>query len=169
MNQARLAVRVNPQNPDHHLWNNHGIWWCHFTLHSPQFAKQRLRRSLGTRCVRSGGARYPRFPLGNVLFLGRHSRFPTPSGKFLRELRRTMAEGGSAQDGWATWILASALRRRSELWQRPSGKRFPLGRHEGRGKFKGGGERAVPTHRKTPLQGGAFSGASSKRETAQFQ
>ena len=51
MNQARLAVRVNPQNPDHHLWNNHGIWWCHFTLHSPQFTKQRLRRSLGTRCV----------------------------------------------------------------------------------------------------------------------
>ncbi|MFM1767474.1 MAG: hypothetical protein RJA22_3 [Verrucomicrobiota bacterium] len=43
-----LAVRVNPANPDHHLWNNHGTWWCHYTLHLPDFTKRRVRRNLGT-------------------------------------------------------------------------------------------------------------------------
>jgi hypothetical protein len=44
-----LAVRVDPRNPDHHLWNNHGTWWCHLTLHTASFTKHRVRRSLGTR------------------------------------------------------------------------------------------------------------------------
>jgi hypothetical protein len=46
-----LAVRVNPANPDHHLWNNHGTWWCHYTLHLPDFTKRRVRRNLGTRLL----------------------------------------------------------------------------------------------------------------------
>ena len=46
----QLAIRVNPANPDHHLWHNHGTWWCHLTLHLPDFTKRRLRRSLGTAC-----------------------------------------------------------------------------------------------------------------------
>lgn len=48
MKQATLAVRVDGENPDHHLWNNHGTWWCHFTLHLPDFTKTRIRTSLGT-------------------------------------------------------------------------------------------------------------------------
>jgi hypothetical protein len=28
-----LAIRLNPGNPDHHLWNNNGTWWCHYTVH----------------------------------------------------------------------------------------------------------------------------------------
>lgn len=46
-----LAVRVNPANPDHHLWNNHGTWWCHYTVHLPDFTKRRVRRNLGTRVL----------------------------------------------------------------------------------------------------------------------
>ena len=47
----QLAIRVNPANRDHHLWNNHGTWWCHFTLHLPDCTKRRLRRSLRTACL----------------------------------------------------------------------------------------------------------------------
>jgi hypothetical protein len=45
---ANLALRVNRANPDHHLWNNNGTWWCHFTVHLPDFTKRRIRRSLRT-------------------------------------------------------------------------------------------------------------------------
>lgn len=45
---ARLALRVNPLNPDHHLWNNNGTWWCHYTVHLPDYTKQRRRVSLRT-------------------------------------------------------------------------------------------------------------------------
>ena len=43
------SIRVAGNNPDHHLWNNHGIWWCHFTVHQSDFTKRRIRRSTGTR------------------------------------------------------------------------------------------------------------------------
>ena len=46
---ARPVLRINRDNPDHHLWNNHGTWWCHYTIHRPDFTKQRCRRSLATR------------------------------------------------------------------------------------------------------------------------
>ena len=42
------SIRIPGSNPDHHLWNNHGTWWCHFTVHLPDFRKQRVRRSTGT-------------------------------------------------------------------------------------------------------------------------
>lgn len=45
----RLAVRVDSANPDHHLWNNRGTWWCHFTLHKADYTAQRIRVSLKTR------------------------------------------------------------------------------------------------------------------------
>jgi hypothetical protein len=50
MNSTILAIRVLPDNPDHHLWNNNGTWWCHYTVHRPDYTKQRVRVSLGTRC-----------------------------------------------------------------------------------------------------------------------
>ncbi len=45
---AQLALRLNAANPNHHLWNNHGTWWCHYTLHEPDYTKRRVRVSLGT-------------------------------------------------------------------------------------------------------------------------
>ena len=38
-------------NPDHHLWNNRGTWWCHFTLHRAYYTAERIRVSLKTRDV----------------------------------------------------------------------------------------------------------------------
>jgi hypothetical protein len=46
---ARLSLRVRTDNPFHHLWENHGTWWVHFTEHLPDFTKRRVRRSLGTK------------------------------------------------------------------------------------------------------------------------
>ncbi len=36
-------------NPDHNIWNNNGTWWCHFTVHRPDYTKERIRVSLGTK------------------------------------------------------------------------------------------------------------------------
>jgi hypothetical protein len=47
-NQANLSVRCRPGNANHHLWNNNGTFWCHLTVHLPDFTKQRLRLSLET-------------------------------------------------------------------------------------------------------------------------
>ena len=44
----RLSLRIDVRNPDHHLWNNNGTWWCHFTVHTPCHTKHRIRRSLHT-------------------------------------------------------------------------------------------------------------------------
>jgi len=46
---ARLSLRNRGGNENHHLWNNNGTFWCHLTLHLPDFTKQRVRLSLGTR------------------------------------------------------------------------------------------------------------------------
>ena len=43
-----LRVRVSAENPNHHLWNTHGTWFLHYTVHPTPFTKERVRRSLGT-------------------------------------------------------------------------------------------------------------------------
>lgn len=43
------AIRIRPKNPDHHLWNNNGTWWCHYTEHLPDYTKRRVRHSLLTK------------------------------------------------------------------------------------------------------------------------
>ncbi len=49
---GQLSIRRTPGNDNHHLWNNNGTWWCHYTVHLPDFTKERLRLSLGTVDVR---------------------------------------------------------------------------------------------------------------------
>ena len=44
----RLSIRVQGKNPLHHLWNNNGTWWIHYTIHPDAFTKARVRRSLRT-------------------------------------------------------------------------------------------------------------------------
>jgi len=44
------SIRVEPRNPTHHLWNNNGVWWIHYTVHFDH-RKRRVRRSLGTRSL----------------------------------------------------------------------------------------------------------------------
>lgn len=46
-----LATRTSNENPDHHLWNNRGTWWCHFTLHRDDYTSERVRASLKTQDV----------------------------------------------------------------------------------------------------------------------
>ena len=45
---------LSPRTPDagdrHHLWNNNGTWWVHYTLHFGH-RKRRIRRSLKTRSL----------------------------------------------------------------------------------------------------------------------
>ncbi len=45
----RLSIRVEAANPLHHLWNNNGTWWIHYTIHPDTRTKARVRRSLRTR------------------------------------------------------------------------------------------------------------------------
>ena len=45
----RLHIRVNPRNPDHHLWLNNGTWFICYTLHLPDYTKARIRASLRTK------------------------------------------------------------------------------------------------------------------------
>lgn len=48
---ALPGIRVRAENPNHHLWNNHGTWFLHYTIHPTPFTKERIRRSLGTKDV----------------------------------------------------------------------------------------------------------------------
>ena len=43
-----LANRRTKSNPNHHLWNNYGTWWLHFTLNSDTGTSKRHRFSLKT-------------------------------------------------------------------------------------------------------------------------
>ena len=41
----------NGANPNHHLWNNHGTWFLHYTEYPTPVTKQRVRRSLKTKSL----------------------------------------------------------------------------------------------------------------------
>jgi hypothetical protein len=45
------GIRISADNPNHHLWNNHGTWFLHYTIHPTPFTKERIRRSLGTKDI----------------------------------------------------------------------------------------------------------------------
>jgi hypothetical protein len=53
----QLSLRVNPANPNHHLWNNNGTWFIHYVVHPTPFTKDRIRRSLGTKSLAEARAR----------------------------------------------------------------------------------------------------------------
>ncbi|MFN6016821.1 MAG: hypothetical protein ACK49N_04525 [Verrucomicrobiota bacterium] len=42
------TARRTPNNPNHHIWNNNGTWWCYFTLCSKAVGSKRHRISLKT-------------------------------------------------------------------------------------------------------------------------
>lgn len=45
---GRVKTTIHP-NPDHNIWNNNGTFWCHFTVHNPDYTKERVRVSLHTK------------------------------------------------------------------------------------------------------------------------
>ena len=55
------GIRIRPENPNHHLWNNHGTWFLHYTVHPTPFTKERIRRSLGTKDLGTARARRDAF------------------------------------------------------------------------------------------------------------
>ena len=57
MSSRRTVVRINGRNQNHHLFNNNGTWWMHWTEHLPDFTKRRVRVSLGTKDVGIARAR----------------------------------------------------------------------------------------------------------------
>jgi len=54
---ASLSIKIDTENPDHHLWNNHGTWWIHYTVHQRDYTKRRVRVSLETRNLREARQR----------------------------------------------------------------------------------------------------------------
>jgi len=46
-----LSIRLDPAHPDHHLWNNNGTWFVHYTIHPNAFTKERVRASLRTKSL----------------------------------------------------------------------------------------------------------------------
>ncbi len=47
-----LSIRINPHNPNHHLWRNNGTkFWIHYTVHLAGYRKCRIRKSLYTSSV----------------------------------------------------------------------------------------------------------------------
>lgn len=46
---ANSSIRIDTQNPNHHLYDNNGTWWLHYTSYPTPVTKQRVRRSLKTK------------------------------------------------------------------------------------------------------------------------
>jgi len=46
-----LSRRQKTDGPNHHLWNNHGTWWVHCTVHHREGTAERFRSNLGTRDI----------------------------------------------------------------------------------------------------------------------
>ena len=44
-----LAIRLTRDNENHHLWNNNGTWFVHYTVYPTRVTKQRIRFSLKTK------------------------------------------------------------------------------------------------------------------------
>ena len=55
MSTSKIAIRIGT-NLNHHLWNNNGTWWLHYTEHLPDYTKRRVRRSLHTQSVNAARA-----------------------------------------------------------------------------------------------------------------
>ena len=45
----KLSIRTDSENPNHHLWNNNGTWYIHYTVHPCPLTSERVRISLRTR------------------------------------------------------------------------------------------------------------------------
>ena len=43
------ALRIDESNLNHHLWNNNGTWWIHYTIYPTPVTAERIRHSLKTR------------------------------------------------------------------------------------------------------------------------
>ena len=72
MKKSKLSVRVNRKNQNHHIWNNNGTWWIHYTVYPTPVTAERRRESLHTKDL--GEARAKRDTLFVELTLQGESR-----------------------------------------------------------------------------------------------
>ena len=49
--REELAVRIDESNLNHHIWNNNGTWWAHYTVYPSPVTAERRRKSLSTKDV----------------------------------------------------------------------------------------------------------------------
>ena len=47
-----IALRIDESNLNHHLWNNNGTWWIHYTVYPTPVTVERIRRSLKTKILK---------------------------------------------------------------------------------------------------------------------
>lgn len=59
----KLAIRVDTSNPNHHIWNNNGTWWLHYTVYPTPVTAERKRKSLRTQSVSLARQKRDRFLL----------------------------------------------------------------------------------------------------------
>ena len=67
-NSEELAIRVDESNINHHLWNNNGTWWLHYTVYPTPVTSDRRRCSLKTQNIKQ--ARLIRDEILNALAAG---------------------------------------------------------------------------------------------------
>ncbi|HKB57498.1 MAG TPA: hypothetical protein VKC51_07895 [Lacunisphaera sp.] len=73
------SLRISEANQNHHLWNNNGTWFLHYTVYPTSFTKERIRRSLGTKDVKTARERRDSF----FNQLAKQSSAPVlPAGQF---------------------------------------------------------------------------------------
>ena len=46
-----IALRIDESNLNHHLWNNNGTWWIHYTVYPTPVTVERIRRALKTKIL----------------------------------------------------------------------------------------------------------------------
>ena len=69
---ANSSIRIQSTNRNHHLYNNNGVWWLHYTSYPTPATSKRIRRSLGTRDVSLARSRRDAF-LGELFANGKAS------------------------------------------------------------------------------------------------
>lgn len=67
------SLRISETNPNHHLWNNNGTWFLHYTIYPTPFTKERIRCSLRTKDLTLARKR-------RDMFFERLSASPVPVG-----------------------------------------------------------------------------------------
>ena len=56
-----MVLRIDESNLNHHLWNNNGTWWIHYTTYPTSVTAERIRRSLKTKIVEEARGRRDQF------------------------------------------------------------------------------------------------------------
>lgn len=45
------GIRIDHDNPDHHVWDNNGTWWLHYVVYPTPATAERRRVSLKTKLL----------------------------------------------------------------------------------------------------------------------